>query len=198
MGFYRLVLSILTICWTVSACSADAPEVIEQAEEHVHDMGADMPHSAVVDMSFDFELVGGSGDLVRDEDFLGKNVLLSLGFTHCPDVCPLIAANMANALKATDKESVGIFVSVDNERDTPEYTHAYASRFGSRMIGLSGDYSQLSAAAKNFSMTFVVTKTPDKYSVQHSPGIFLISPEGELIDVFAINSLPEDIAAAMH
>lgn len=197
MKFFRLGLSLLAVCLCTSACSADAPE--NDHAEHVHDMGAEMPSVGVAaDINLDFELVNGFGELAQDEDFLGKNVLLAFGFTHCPDVCPLIAANMANALKVADVDSVGLFVSVDNERDSPEYTHKYASSFGPNMFGLSGSYAQLSATAKNHNATFVITKTPDSYSVQHSPGIFLFSPDGELIDVFAINSLPEDIAAAMQ
>ena len=153
---------------------------------------------AASDLSLDFELVNSEGDLVQRTDFLGKNVLVTFGFTYCPDVCPVVAANMANAIRASNKEAVGIFISVDTERDTPVLTNSYASRFGSAMMGLGGSHAQVSEAAKNFNVTFVVTKTPTSYTVQHSPGTFLISPEGELIEVFAINADPADIAAAMQ
>ncbi len=153
--------------------------------------------SSIADMSLEFKLLNGDGELVQRTDFLGKNVLVAFGFTFCPDVCPVMAANMAIALKNSDKEAVGVFISVDTERDTPEITSNYAKHFGDNMIGLGGSHQQVSAAAKNFNVSFVVTKTPDSYIVQHSPGTFLISPQGDLIEVFAINADPKDISAAM-
>jgi protein SCO1/2 len=144
-----------------------------------------------------FDLIDRNGENVRFDKFEGRNVLLSFGFTHCAHICPMIAANMARVLTATDKDAVGIFISVDTERDTPEVTDNYAGRFGDGMIGLSGSYEQVSAAAKNFNVTFVVTKSEDNYTVQHTPNIFLIGPDGRVIDVFAMNTASSDIAAAM-
>jgi cytochrome oxidase Cu insertion factor (SCO1/SenC/PrrC family) len=53
-------------------------------------------------------------------------------------------------------------------------------------------------AAKNFNVAFVVTKSEDSYTVQHTPSIFLISPDGELVDVFAMNTPVDTIASAMR
>ena len=66
------------------------------------------------------------------------------------------------------------------------------------MIGLSGSHAQVAVAAKNFNATFVVTKSEDTYTVQHTPSIFLISPDGKLIDVFAMNADANKIAQAMR
>lgn len=187
-----LVCLLLSLLFSVAAFSQDS-----SSHEH-QNLSSPFGLQAISDLSLNFALVGSTGDLVRRSDFLGKNVLVAFGFTYCPDVCPVIAANMANALKHTEKEAIGIFISVDTERDTPEVSDSYARRFGARMIGLSGSHDQVSEAAKNFNVTFVVTKTPDSYRVAHSPGTFLISPEGTLIDVFAINADPKEIAAAMQ
>ncbi len=156
----------------------------------------DSPH--VLDaVTVGFELQNRDGELVRFEEFHGKNVLLAFGFTNCAHICPMIAANMARAIRATDTDAIGIFVSVDTERDSPAITDDYARKFGDNMIGLSGSHYQVSEAARNFNVTFVVTKSEDNYTVQHTPSIFLISPDGELIDVFAMNTASADIAAAM-
>lgn len=165
------------------------------AEQEIRSSGAG---ASIAEMSLEFELLNGEGEIVRRTDLLGNNLLVAFGFTYCPDVCPVMAANMANALKHSDKDALGVFISVDTERDTPQVTDNYASRFGENMMGLSGTHESVSEAAKNFNVTFVVTKTPNSYTVQHSPGTFLISPTGELIDVFAINADPKDIAAAMQ
>ena len=146
----------------------------------------------------DFSLVNADSDTVRFEKYRGKNVLIAFGFTNCAHICPMIAANMARAIRATDKDSMGIFISIDTERDTPQITHAYANSFDDRLIGLSGNYQQVSDAAQNFSVTFVVTKSEHTYTVQHTPSIFLLGPDGRLIDSFAMNTASAEIAAAMQ
>lgn len=145
-----------------------------------------------------FNLLDANGAKASLSDYRGKNVLLTFGFTHCQHICPMIAANMARALKASDTEAIGMFVSVDTERDTPAITNEYARDFGDRMIGLSGSYGQVAAAAQNFGVTFVVTKSEDNYTVQHTPSIFLIAPDGSIVEVFAMNTPTADIMAAMR
>lgn len=145
-----------------------------------------------------FDLLDADGAKASLSDYRGKNVLLTFGFTHCQHICPMIAANMARAVKASDKEAVGIFVSVDTERDTPAITNDYARGFGDRMIGLGGSHEQVAVAARNFGVTFVVTKSEDNYTVQHTPSIFLIGPDGTIVEVFAMNTPTADITAAIR
>ncbi len=145
-----------------------------------------------------FELQNRNGEIVRFNEFNGKHVLLAFGFTHCAHVCPMIAANMARALQLSSEDAIGIFISVDTERDSATKTDDYARAFGGHMLGLSGTYKQIADAAKNFNVTFVVTKSEDHYTVQHTPSIFLLSPDGELIDVFALNTPPSKIADSIR
>jgi len=179
---YKIKLVVIALIINAAAC------VLVHAEDAV---------PVVEGFTGEFELLDRNGELVRDDALRGKNVLLAFGFTHCVHVCPMIAANMASALKSADREAVGIFISVDTERDTPAITDDYAQRFGATMLGLSGSYEQVSAAARNFNATFVVTKSQSNYTVQHTPGIYLLSPDGNLIDVFAMNTPPAQIADAM-
>ena len=155
--------------------------------------------SAVFDaITVEFELQDRNGELVNLQGFNGQNVLLAFGFTNCPHICPMIAANMARVIRATDKQAIGVFVSVDTERDSPAVTDDYAKKFDKNMIGLGGTYNQVALATRNFGVTFVVTKSEDNYTVQHTPSIFLISPNGELLDVFAMNTPSGDIVAMMQ
>ncbi len=146
----------------------------------------------------EFELLDAEGARVTLAGYRNKNVLLTFGFTHCQHICPMIAANMARALNASDKAAIGIFVSVDTERDSPKVTNQYAHQFGDRMIGLGGSHKQVARAARNFGVTFVVTKSEDNYTVQHTPSIFLIGPDGDIKEVFAMNTPTDDITAAMR
>jgi len=145
-----------------------------------------------------FEWLDASGKVVTADDFQGKYVLLGFGFTHCLHICPMMAANMAQALHLSEKNAAGIFISVDTERDTPRITDAYAKKFGEQMIGLSGSYAQIVVAAKSFEVSFVVTKSNDAYTVQHSPDIFLIDPEELVVDVFPLNATAQRMAEAMQ
>jgi protein SCO1/2 len=150
------------------------------------------------DVDVAFELVASDGKVVTYNNYRGRNVLLTFGFTHCHHICPTIAANMARAIKDSGKNAAGIFVSVDTERDTPEITNDYAQKFGEAMVGLGGSYQQVAEAANNFNVTFVVTKSQDNYTVQHTPSIFLISPDGKLVEIFAMNTPVDTIARAMR
>ena len=145
-----------------------------------------------------FELVNGDGDVVRFDDYAGQNVLLAFGFTNCAHICPMIAANMARAIGSTDKKVIGIFISVDTERDSPAKTHAYAKKFGENMVGLSGSHQQVSDAAQNFGVSYVVTKSQNNYTVQHTANVYVIDPAGELLDVFTFATEPDVLLGAMR
>lgn len=149
-------------------------------------------------INVDFELLDRDGNVVTDEDFRGKHVLLGFGFTHCAHICPMMALNMGKALSMAETEAVGIFVSVDTERDSPSRTDDYASNFGERMLGLGGDYDQVSAAATNFKVSYAVTKTQNNYTVQHTANVYVIDPHGKLTDVLTFSTEPEVLLGAIQ
>jgi protein SCO1/2 len=162
------------------------PTVLANGEHHFDGIRAE------------FELVGANGETVTEKDFHDRYVLLAFGFTNCAHICPMMVANMAMALKASQQNAVGVFISVDSERDSPANTQAYASSFHQSMIGLGGSYEQISQAANNFNISFVVTKSQRAYTVEHSSDIFLIAPDGKVLGVFAMNASPTDMAKAMN
>jgi protein SCO1/2 len=173
------------------------------ADHAAHSATAATNHDAIDDTNFHgidiaFELLDRDGTLVSAEDFRGRYVLLGFGFTHCAHICPMMVLNMGKALKMTDVDAAGIFISVDTERDTPAVTDAYASNFGDAMMGLGGSYEQVSAAAENFKASFAVTKTQANYTVQHTANVYVIDPEGELVDIYTFSTPAETLQAAMQ
>jgi protein SCO1 len=61
----------------------------------------------------------------------GRYVLVTFLYTHCPDVCPLIAQNLNAALRSLGSGAGNVRVlaiSVDPKGDTPAAVHAYARR----------------------------------------------------------------------
>ena len=137
--------------------------------------------SPLADIEVAFELQNRDGELVSHRNFNGQHVLLAFGFTHCAHICPMMAASMASVLKRTERAAVGIFVSVDTERDSRAITDDYASAFGASMLGLGGTFDQVTKSAAHFKVSFVITRTQSTYTVEHTPNIYLISPEGLLL-----------------
>ena len=193
--------AVLLLCFSGMAGGQVGAQDGADESGHVHEghemravPGFDDP---LQDIVVDFELVDRNGRTVSAEVFRGRHMLLGFGFTHCPAVCPMMALNMGKALRDSEAEAVGIFVSVDTERDSPEITDEYASRFGERMVGLSGNVSQINAAANNFKVSYVVTKTQNNYTVQHTANVFVIDPDGRLVDVFNFSTPAEELVSAM-
>ncbi len=61
----------------------------------------------------------------------GYTTLLFFGYTHCPDMCPLQMAMIAQALKKIPAASADqfkvVFVTTDPERDTPQVLRSRGS-----------------------------------------------------------------------
>ena len=116
-------------------------------------------------------------------DFAGKAVVVTFGFTHCPDVCPTILADLSAAIKklGPDAERVQVvFVSVDPERDSAEGLAKYVTAFDSRFIGLRGDTEATQRTAKEFKVFFEKRKVGDTYTVDHSAQSYVFDPKGRL------------------
>ena len=59
----------------------------------------------------------------------GNWTLVTFLYTHCPDVCPLIAANLNTSLRLLHAKDVNVLaVSVDPKGDTAASVQAYAKR----------------------------------------------------------------------
>ena len=88
----------------------------------------------------DFTLTDGSGKPFSLSSLKGKVVLLTFGFTNCPDVCPTELLTFNDAFKQLGEQSkdvAAVFVSVDPDRDTPELIGRYAAQFNPAFIGLT-------------------------------------------------------------
>ncbi|WP_183099120.1 SCO family protein [Nocardioides pelophilus] len=76
--------------------------------------------------------------------------LVFFGYTHCPDLCPLVMNNIAaglNRLDDDDREQVGmVFVTTDPERDDAAALRDYLDGYGEDFVGLTGDLDDIVAA----------------------------------------------------
>jgi protein SCO1/2 len=72
------------------------------------------------------------------------------GYTHCPDLCPLVMNNIAaglNRLDDEDREQTDlVFVTTDPERDDEAALSEYLDGYGEGFVGLTGDLDDIVAA----------------------------------------------------
>jgi protein SCO1 len=99
--------------------------------------------------------------------------LVFFGYTHCPDICNVVLANMAAALRGTTpgvrKDVRLVFVSTDPRRDTTSVVRRYLDRFDPRFEGLVAPVDDVAAAAKALYISY---EKPDgttggSYEVDH-------------------------------
>lgn len=118
-------------------------------------------------------------------DFRGKVVVVFFGYTQCPDVCPTTLSELAaaqQALGAQGAEVQGVFVTLDPARDTPAVLKAYVGNFGSGIVALHGDETQIAEAAKSFKVYFakVPGQTDTSYTVDHTAASYVFDRQGRV------------------
>ncbi len=99
--------------------------------------------------------------------------LVFFGYSHCPDICNVVLANMAAALRGTSPAVRArvrlVFVTTDPARDTPPVVRAYLDRFDPRFEGLVAPVETIASAAKALYISY---EKPDgsrggSYEVDH-------------------------------
>ncbi|QEY24202.1 SCO family protein [Neisseria animalis] len=170
----------------------------EQAAPAAQSRGIDMRKE---DIGGDFTMTDGEGKPFNLSDLQGKVVVLSFGYTNCPDVCPTELLTQSDILKQLGdqaKDVQVVFASVDPERDTPEVVGKYAKQFDPSFIGLTvtGDQS-LPVVKQQYRVVSakVVQGDSDNYLVDHTAGSYLIDKNGEVAFFEPYGTEPESVAA---
>jgi protein SCO1 len=82
-------------------------------------------------------------DFALTEDTTAAITLVFFGYTHCPDICQIVMADIASALTRLDDEDRDqvdvLLVTSDPARDDPATLREYLDRFNPRFEGLTGD-----------------------------------------------------------
>ena len=129
-----------------------------------------------------YRLSGHDGKTRVPADFAGRVVVISFGFTHCPDVCPTTLATLAAAAKALgdDRKRVQVlFVTVDPERDTARALECYVTAFDADFLALRGDAAATRQAARAFKVFYQkVPLAKGAYTMDHSTGYYAIDKRG--------------------
>jgi len=139
------------------------------------------------------------GEQVNLDSYRGKAVLVTFLYTKCPDVCPLIAANLRvaqNLMGAAKAAKVQmIAVSVDPTGDTRKAVTRFMARhqMAGRMKYLVGSARELAAAWKAWGVGSERDVQQPQF-VNHSGLIYGITGTGKRLTIYAANFKPSDIA----
>jgi protein SCO1 len=123
-----------------------------------------------------FTLRDQNGKLVKLSALRGTPVLVTFLYTHCPDVCPLIATHLDTAARQLGKVRV-LAVSVDPARDTRAAVRAFvrSRELSARFSFLIGTRAQLS---KIWTAYHIAVQPGPKQTVTHSAYTFLVDAKG--------------------
>ncbi len=134
---------------------------------------------------------------------VGKVALLFFGYTHCPDVCPLHAANVAAVLKQMpfdEKDKVQfVFVTTDPERDTPERLRQWLGAFDPTFVGLRASPEELQRVQSALGIAparkeFVAGMDSTKYLVGHAAQVIAFGLDGTARTEYPMGVRQEDWA----
>lgn len=129
-----------------------------------------------------FTLINQDGETVSLSDYRGKFVVLDFIYTSCPDVCPLLTANLRQVEEALgDRFGQDVhFVSItmDPEYDTPEHLKEYAQAFRSDLASwdfLTGAPEIVDQVLDDYQQTY---ERRGPREVDHTALTVLIDPNG--------------------
>ena len=109
-------------------------------------------------------------------------VLISFGYTHCPDVCPTTLAIDRQVVDAVGDGVAVVFVTIDPERDTADALRTYLDAFQRPFIGLTGSADQIRDVARAWNVVYIkgAVEASGAYPMVHTAGTFIVDPQGRL------------------
>ena len=135
----------------------------------------------------DFTLKNQHGEPVTKAQFIGQWNLVFLGYTSCPDICPLTLAKLNAVYKELEADyPLQIwFVSVDPNRDTAEKRKQYIDYFNPNFLAVSGEHKDLFPVVRELGLIYAISDTTKAdYAVDHSASVALVDDTGALRAIF--------------
>jgi len=157
--------------------------------------------NSMVQIGGPFTLTDHNGQMVTENSYAGKYLLVFFGYTFCPDVCPTALTTISNTLDllgvSADK-IMPLFITVDPVRDTPADLKEYVSYFHPKLVALTGTEEQIKAVTKTYRVYFAKAQAnkddKEDYLMDHSSITYLIGPDGNFVEHFSHGMEPEKIA----
>ncbi|MEL7185063.1 MAG: SCO family protein [Pseudomonadota bacterium] len=148
----------------------------------------------------DFALLDQAGEAFTPDSLSGQWDVVFFGFTSCPDICPVTLQKLTLARRQMQEAGIGelpriVLVSVDPEHDTPDIIGKYVNYFGDGNVGVTGTLEETRKLAKSLYVYFEKVALEDGgYTVDHSPAVLVIDPDGRYHSGFGSSMTAEDYA----
>jgi protein SCO1 len=147
-----------------------------------------------------FSLTDQAGRTVSLSQERGNWVIVTFLYTHCPDVCPIIAGKLNAALRTQTAKRAGLHVlavSVDPRRDTPAAVRKYVAERSllPTFRYLIGSHAELAPVWHAY---HVAVLSGTKGSVTHQAFEILIDPQGRERLIYDTSNLPNLTADVVH
>lgn len=147
----------------------------------------------------DFTLTSLDGP-VSLSDYRGKVVVLYIGYTYCPDICPMALAVLGQALRHLPEEHSeqiqGFFISVDPERDTLEHLQSYSAFFSPQIVGITGDKADIDTVVQQYGAFYRrvdMRNSAMEYAIDHSSRLYLIDRDGNFAAAISHSISPDQL-----
>lgn len=170
------------LLWTLTAHAVDGP----QLKAGVFEPPRPAPN---------FTVQGSDGKTLALQDFRGKIVVLGFGYTHCPNVCPVTLAVLADAqrkLGPLASQVQVIYLTVDPERDSAARLKQFLDAFDPRFVGGTGTAEQMAMVRRSYGVTAEKHGAGSDYGVAHSSFVYLITRDGKLRGLMPYGHRAED------
>ena len=159
------------------------------------------PPTEPLQIGGDVTLISHAGEPVDTaEAFAGRPMLVTFGYTACPDICPTSLLDMVVAAEQTAVDEALVFVSIDPARDTPETLAAYAALFSGDLTGFTGSPEAVEAVKADWAV-YAARHDDDAFSdylMDHTSLIFLTDAEHRVVESFRSGTPPETLASAIE
>jgi len=159
----------------------------------------------------DFTLIDQNGSPVSLSNFKGKVIILTFIYTNCPDICPVITANLVKVYQKLVSEGfkdqiATVFVTVDPDRDNVTIMKKYAERFNAINLYFltnntagstySGSLTNLRFVWKAYNVYVNINKTDttehasehnhnnENYEVDHTVVTYIIDKKFKIREAF--------------
>lgn len=135
-----------------------------------------------------FALTDQAGRPRTEADFRGRLLLVTFGYTACPDVCPTDLMEIGRALTLLGAEANAVqpvFITLDPEHDTAALLTEYLPNFHPRLVGLTGSAAAVRRAADAYKVSYETRPSPGGgRAVEHSAFIYLMDRSGAYLGFF--------------
>ena len=133
----------------------------------------------------------------------GHLMMVTFGYTSCPDICPTTLADMRIAFNQLGDRGDNVdvaWVSIDPERDTADVVASYVEAFVSKGVALrTDDAEELIIAADAFGVTYIVQENDaGDLEVAHTPNVFVVDDAGSIVLTWPFGVPPSDIVSDLN